>query len=427
MNARGGSPPRFPWRPCLGVFVVALAVRLYFLTLIPTDMLQPSTDWEMESIAISLATEGQFANPYIEPTGPTAHLAPIPPMILAAILEIFGITMVGGIAGWLFRMVAQSAIWGLLPWIGQRTGLGWKAGLTGGLAGALWPQLLAHGEALAAVLMGLLAVAMLRRWDSIRTGDAERPASTPRPVSSLLLGAAFGVSCHVQPVFLVVLLGYLALEVWRRSDRARWTSAAIVLLGAFLVSIPWGVRNYRTFDAVFFVRSNLGLELRMGNHEGATANISDPHFNDWPPHPRTHASDARKIQEMGEVPYMRESGRQALEWIESHPAEFTRLTAQRIRYFWLGPTDDPVMAIAFLALAALAAVGAVLALRRLPAAGSAVLLIPLLTYPLIYYLVPWQHRYRFPIEWILFLLAGAALWSLSGLGDARSERSGQPQ
>ncbi|MCL7958570.1 MAG: hypothetical protein M8861_00110, partial [marine benthic group bacterium] len=351
MNARGESPPRFPWRPCLGVFVVALAVQLFFLTLIPTDMLQPSTDWELESIAISLATEGQFANPYIEPTGPTAHLAPIPPMILAVIFKIFGITMVGGIAGWLFRIVAQSAIWGLLPWIGQRTGLGWKAGLTGGLAGALWPQFLAHGEALAAVLMGLLAVAMLRRWDSIRSGDAERPASTPRPVSSLLLGAAFGVSCHVQPVFLVVLLGYLGIEVWRRSDRARWGSAATVLLGLLLVSIPWGVRNYRTFDAVFFLRSNLGLELRMGNHEGATANISDPHFNDWPPHPRTHVSAAREIQEMGEVPYMRESGRQALDWIESHPAEFTRLTAQRIRYFWLGPTDDPVMAIAFLSLA----------------------------------------------------------------------------
>jgi MYXO-CTERM domain-containing protein len=26
-------------------------------------------------------------------------------------------------------------------------------------------------------------------------------------------------------------------------------------------------------------------------------------------------------------------------------------------------------------------------------------------------MVPWQHRYRFPIEWILFLLAAAALWS----------------
>ena len=427
MNARSGSSSRFPWRPCLGVFAVALAVRLFFLTLIPTDMLHPSTDWELDAIAMSLVTEGQFANPYIEPTGPTAHLAPIPPLILALIFKIFGITMVGGIAGWLFRMVAQSAIWGLLPWIGQRTGLGWKAGLTGGLAGALWPQFLAHGEALAAVLMGLLAMAMLRRWDSIRKGNADRPAFAPRPVSSLLLGAAFGISFHVQPVFLVVLLGYLAVEVWRRADRARWGSAATVLLGAFLLSIPWGVRNYRTFDAVFFVRSNLGLELRMGNHEGATANISDPHFNDGPPHPRTHASEAQRIREVGEVPYMRESRREALDWIRSHPSDFARLTAKRIRYFWLGPVDDPITAVAFLALAALAAVGAVLALRRLPAAGSAVLLIPLLTYPLIYYLVPWQHRYRFPIEWILFLLAGAALWSLSGPGDTRSERSAQPQ
>ena len=28
-----------------------------------------------------------------------------------------------GIAGWLFRMLAQSAIWGLLPWIGVRVGV----------------------------------------------------------------------------------------------------------------------------------------------------------------------------------------------------------------------------------------------------------------------------------------------------------------
>jgi len=50
-------------------------------------------------------------------------------------------------------------------------------------------------------------------------------------------------------------------------------------------------------------------------------------------------------------------------------------------------------------------------LPGVPATRAAALLIPLLTYPLVYYLVPWQHRYRFPIEWILFLLAGAALWS----------------
>ena len=404
-----GTGSRFPWRSCLLVFVVAIGVRLFFLTLLPEGTLLPSADWELDAIAMSLVTEGQFANPYIEPTGPTAHLAPLPPLMLALIYKVFGITMLAGLVGWLLRMVFQSAIWGLLPWIGEHTGLGWKAGLTGGLAGALFPQFLAHGEALAAVLMGLLVVAIVRRWDS-----SDRPDGAPSNTSSLLLGAAFGVSFHVQPVFLVVLLGYLAFELWRRSDRARWGSVGLVLLGAFLVSIPWGVRNYAAFEAVFFVRGNLGLELRMGNHEGATANIDDPHFDHYPRHPRTHREDAIKIQEVGEVAYMRESGREARDWIAAHPGEFTRLTAERVRYFWLGPLDDPPMALLFAVLTGLAAIGAVMALRQLPAARAAALLIPLLTYPLIYYLVPWQRRYRFPIEWILFLLGGAALWWWQG-------------
>lgn len=34
----------FPWRPCLLVFVVALAIRLFFLTMIPEDALRPSAD-----------------------------------------------------------------------------------------------------------------------------------------------------------------------------------------------------------------------------------------------------------------------------------------------------------------------------------------------------------------------------------------------
>ncbi len=300
VTARRQSPPRFPWRPCLLVFVVALAVRVFFLTLIPEDALQPSGDWELDAIAISIVETGQFANPYIEPTGPTAHLAPVPPLMLALIFKVFGITMLGGIVGWLTRMIFQSAIWGLLPWIGERLGVGWKAGLIGGFAGALWPRWLAHGEALAAVLLGLLVVAIVRRWDTVA-----RRSPAPRLVSSLLLGAAFGFSFHVQPVFLLVLLGYLGFELWHRSDRARWSSVALVLLGALLVSIPWGIRNYRAFDAVFFVRSNFGLELRMGNHEGATADIDDPHFNHYPGHPRTHREDAIQVRELGEVAYMR--------------------------------------------------------------------------------------------------------------------------
>lgn len=392
---------RAPWWPGLLVFLVALAIRLFFITLIPRDALQPSTDWELDSIAMSLVTTGEFADPYILPTGPTAHLPPIPPAILALIYKALGITMTAGIAGWLFRMLAQSAIWGLLPWIGVRVGVGWKAGFVGGLAGALFPQWLAHGEALAAVLLGLLVVAVVKRWESI-----------PRPAGSLLLGLAFGISFHVQPVFLLIFLGYLGFELYWRSDHGKWRSVALVALAALVACLPWGVRNYRAFDAVFFVRSNFGLELRMGNHEGAAPSMDDPHFRGGAPHPRTDTADALKVRELGEIPYMREAGAAARAWIVSNPGDFTRLTAKRIGYFWLGPLDRPGIALLFAMLTGLALLGAVRMIRGLPRSGAAALLIPLLVYPLVYYLVPWQHRYRFPIEWILFLFAGAAVLGL---------------
>jgi hypothetical protein len=397
---------RTPWWPGLLVFLLAFSIRLFFITLVPEDALRPSTDWELDSIAMSLATTGEFANPYILPTGPTAHLAPIPPAILALIYEVFGITKTAGIAGWLFRMLAQSAIWGLLPWIGARTGLGWKAGLVGGLSGALFPQWLAHGEALASVMLGLLVVGMVRRWESV-----------PRPAGSLLLGAAFGVSFHVQPVFLLVLLGYLGFELWWRTDRGRWSSAALVAVAALVTCIPWGLRNYQTLDAVLFVRSNFGLEMRMGNHEGAEAFIDHPHFRTGAPHPRTHPEEAVKVREWGEVAYMRDAGDAARAWIAAHPVSFTRLTAERFAYFWLGPLNRPAVAILFSMLTGLALLGALEGFQRLTPPQFAALVIPLLTFPLVYYLVPWQHRYRFPIEWILFLLAGSAVMARVSRAD----------
>jgi hypothetical protein len=338
--------------------------------------------------------------------------------MLALMIRIFGLTTTAGIAAWILRFVLQATILGLLPWIAERTGLGWRAGLVGGLAGALWPQIEAHGGNVAALLLGLLTVAVIRRWDAVASVDAaanrtrDADTTSPSTSASLLLGAGFGFAFHAQPALLGVLFGYLAFEVIWFRYAGRWRSSALVLLGTFVVCLPWGIRNYHAFDSVIFVRGNFGLELRMGNHEGATANIDDPHFNHWPPHPRSHREEAIKLRQMGEASYMQESRREALDWIRGHPREFLRLTAARFRHFWIGPLDDPFMSLAFLSLAALALVGGVLAFRTLSPPRVAVLLIPLVTFPPVYYLVPWQHRYRFPIEWILFLLAGFAVCSI---------------
>jgi hypothetical protein len=101
--------------------------------------------------------------------------------------------------------------------------------------------------------MGVLMVAFVERWSSGRS----------TPGGSLLLGLAAGVSFHVQPALLPVVLGWLAFELRWSRERRRWLFPALVVLGMVVACFPWGLRNYRTFGAMFFIRSNLGLELRM--------------------------------------------------------------------------------------------------------------------------------------------------------------------
>ena len=228
--------------------------------------------------------------------------------------------------------------------------------------------------------------------------------------ASLLLGLAWGVAFHLQPALLTVLLGCLAFELWWKRERRRWALSAVVILGVVLACLPWGWRNYERFDAVFFIRSNLGLELRMGNHDGAAAAMEVMDLHEEHRHPRTHEGEALLLRERGEVAYMRGAGREAAAWISSHPGEFIRLTASRLVLWWCGPLHAPMYALLVTALTLLAGLGAWRTLPGLTVPQRAALLIPLATYPLIYYVVAYMGRYRVPLDWILLVLAGAQVW-----------------
>jgi hypothetical protein len=111
----------------------------------------------------------------------------------------------------------------------------------------------------------------------------------------------------------------------------------VIVLGIFTACLPWAWRNYQTFQAVFIIRSNFGLELRMGNHEAALATFEkmdavSTHYL----HPRASFTEAGKLIETGEIEYMRQAEREALTWIQTHPARFLTLTAERIANLWLG-------------------------------------------------------------------------------------------
>jgi hypothetical protein len=222
-----------------------------------------------------------------------------------------------------------------------------------------------------------------------------------------------------------VALGLVAFElVWLR-QRQRWRWAALTLLGISLACVPWPWRNCQSLGGLFFMRSNFGLELRMGNHEGAGATLELSARGGTERHPRNSEDEARKVQRLGELEYMRQAGREAAAWIRSHPLAFLRLTGLRFVQFWLGPIDDRPVAIGTTVLTLLAAVGAWRARPLLSVPRRAAIVIPLLTFPVVYYLVGYEARYRQPVDGLLLLLAAAALVSRKP-GSTRPSSPSEP-
>jgi hypothetical protein len=388
-----------PWRACLLVFLVHLAVQGLILTRVPTGRVRPHIRFEITAVAISLYERGAFADPYCLPTGPTAHMPPFSPALLALVYRLLGPTLVAGYATWLILIAFHGAMYGMLPWLGVRLGLGPRPGLAAGLVGALLPRLPGYVEGLVAVAIGLMMAAFVRRWTS----------GPPSATGSLALGLAIGISFHVSPSLLPVALGLVAFELaWPRRPR-HWRTAVLTLLGMVLACAPWTWRNYRTLGGLFFIRSNFGLELRMGTDQAAGA---IPYLSAlgvaWR-HPRTSEEEARKVQQLGELEYMRQAGREAGAWIRAHPGSFLLATGERVARFWLAPVDDPRLVVVTLLVALLAALGARRAWPVLGVAQRAALLIPLLTYPLVYYVVGFEPRYRRPLDGLVLLLAAVPL------------------
>jgi 4-amino-4-deoxy-L-arabinose transferase-like glycosyltransferase len=213
------------------------------------------------------------------------------------------------------------------------------------------------------------------------------------------------------------------LPMWarRESTRAFAVRALAFAAAAFVVVLPWMMRNQRELGA-FAMRTNLGVELSVGNNDDAVGRFHIAH------HPSNSAREFLRYREIGEVPYCAEAMREAKRWIADHPGAFAGLCARRFAYFWVGqsPLTDPrtdqagrralrdvaswIKFVFFASVGVLGAWGAVRWARR-DLAGR-VILVACLLFPLAYCVTHVLERYRFPIEPLLLL---AAVWLILDL------------
>ena len=180
----------------------------------------------------------------------------------------------------------------------------------------------------------------------------------------------------------------------------------LVLLAVFA---PWPIRNARVLHAFIPLRSNFGYEVWQGNHPGATG------LFDRTIEPLRNKQEYSDYAAKGEVVYMRDKGTLARDYIRAHPGEFLRLSAKRVARFWTGAGSAVNSGVVELhavltSLLGLSGLAALWRRRRVKDRGRAVLfLLPLLVFPLPYYITHAEFRFRLVLDPLLTILGAYAI------------------
>jgi hypothetical protein len=389
---------------CCLIFVLSFAMRL-IVGLLRLKLYLQDAPIEVDKIAISLITTGVFGNPYSLPTGPTAHAAPIYPSMLALLYWVFGTGTLGGWARFIFNNFVTSLQYSLLPVIAITFGLHTRVGVLAGLIGALvplyfWSEIWGFEAPFAGTALMILNLLTLRFWQqhdfSIR--------------AAVVQGFCWGFGLLVAPNLILVFLGTMlsVFFFFPNNHKLVFYSAIIIfLMGVTL--IPWTLRNYFQLGAVFFIRSNLGLELSISNNDLAKATMTDNFGTGWSVgHPNARRHEAMKVQQIGEVAYNKEKMKNALDWIRDNPFKFLRLTALRIVYFWFPKTDRLPQSILAGILTIAGGVG-LWQLFRVNRLAAALVIMIWVGFPITFYFLQFSTRYRYPIHWTFLILAALAL------------------
>jgi 4-amino-4-deoxy-L-arabinose transferase-like glycosyltransferase len=405
-------------------FLVRIAVMVYFRSY---DISPGADHWdfgfETGRVARSLALGQGFSSPMPEPSGPTGSVPAGYPLLLAGIFRVFGIyTAASAVAAYGINSLAAALTSVALYRLGRRI-FGAGVGLATAAVFAFHPSSIWHAVNTIwdVSLLTLLLVVLVECVYAL----------PPRPSVKRIagLGLFMGFIALVNPAP-VVFYPAIAFVVWRRARRPESTGfkeVALLTGCCLLLYLPWIVRNAIVLG-VLSPRSNVGLNLRAGNNDGAwRMGTGTPNLAIYPSNSK---EEGLLLYRMGEVEYDRYCKRLALDFIRQNPGKFAGLTLMRIRAWWIGQGDDwnahfklafrlsNLKHLMYLVPLPFFLIGSILAWRRGKPVGIVFAL--LLIYPIPYYFFFVTHRYRFPMEPFMLLVAVYGVMSVAALFRSRA-------
>jgi 4-amino-4-deoxy-L-arabinose transferase-like glycosyltransferase len=401
---------RSPRRFLIVVFVFAFALRLSVMFATSSYHVEnDDTDhfgfgWEMGRVARSLAQGEGFSSPLPSPTGPTAIVGPVYPLLLALIFKVFGVYSTGSAVAVRVVQSVFSSLTCLFVYLCGRDTMGESTGKLAALAWAVFPLNIfftvtkVWETSLTALLMAALFWYMLPVRHSL---SAWRWSTT---------GALLGIAALINTSLVVLIIPFTLSALWRNRTRL-FRPATVGALTCLAVVSPWLVRNYVEFGKLM-LRSNFPLEFRVGNNEWSRGQKVEAL------HPSNAPSVNQHWQDVGETRFMAEERDFNSRFLAAHPTRFAFATLNRIVNYWTGawiaPTVDFPNSWPVIIGTSLVTLLGLLGVRRLFYSGNSSAFMYagcLFIYPWPYYLTTSQPRFYHAITPLLIVLG--AFWVLN--------------
>jgi hypothetical protein len=296
---------------------------------------------EAQNIATALVLGRGYADPYFTGSGPTAHLLPTMPLLVAGVYRLFGIrtavaeTVLEGLAlvelfggFWLlFRLFARLGV-ARLPRIGALAALC--------LLPVYWGQESLDFRYWEGALALCLALGSLHLLLTLHR-QAAPPTRPQEAVTAALAAATLFVS---PPLGIGVGLGAGLLILQRPAWPHRWRPIALAAGFTLLLVGPWALRNAHTLGRPILLRDNAPLEMSLANNPLALTLPADDAFNRRMKaiHPLQGGAGTARVGQVGELRYMDELNASLHAWIAAHPLPFARLCLLHLReMLWPSP------------------------------------------------------------------------------------------
>jgi 4-amino-4-deoxy-L-arabinose transferase-like glycosyltransferase len=403
------SPDRW-W--ILGVFIVALALRVGFVLLVRREGFILNDALIYHETAISISSGNGYGHPFF---GPTAQWPPGYSYVLGAVYWLVGARP---LAGELLNALLGAATVVVLFLLARRV-FDRRIAMMAAAVYAVLPGPILYTDVLIAETLFTLVFALFFLVMSY---------ARPTPRWAVLIGVVIGFGALVRGEALT--WGLVPIVMWWRAVPIRTLALRTVTLGlaVAMVMTPWTIRNAQQMGAFVPIATNSSVTLWVGHNPDATGAqmYPPPEFYDrfGTEHPRRELESARYMRseairymltnpghELRMIPlkllYLNRGDSFALQWVNAQP-EGTPLSdnaSERIGLI----ADIGYYAVLTSLLLGVAVLGRELWRTPIMRGVATSLLTALFLFGFLYY---GNYRYRIPYTPLMVLVASAFLMTI---------------